>query len=365
MEKATSSALTSSMCHRCFAEVPAEVERRHDGTIVMTKTCRAHGRSEVVVERSAAFCLAAARCRGTAWTNSPSTILEVTHRCNNRCPNCYHEDERGADEPSLDDVLGRVVSIATPYVCLVGGEPTVRRDLAALVAALSARGRHVSMYSNGIRLADQGYAGELKAAGLRDVAFSLHHPEYSHPSIYRKKLQALDRLADAALPVAHISFSLQHEGQVPDILDFIEANRHRAHHFRIRSAYESEHVGWFVSELHALVKAEAERRGKRFAFFPGCQNTRYQVGFLYDDVRLWLMSWPSNLAIDLGHARGYPKALLLDGVETHFCRAICIQDGIRRGWFAGRRIEPRVQGSQVERLACDCGAEPAPLVNGG
>jgi organic radical activating enzyme len=358
---------TSSMCHVCFAEIPATVERWDDGAIYLTKTCPAHGTSDVMVERDAEFCLAATRLRGAVWTNSASTILEVTHRCNNRCPNCYHEEDRGQAEPGIDEVLGRVASIATPYICLVGGEPTVRRDLPALVAAIHARGRHVSMYSNGIRLADKGYASELVAAGLQDVAFSMHHPEYSHPSIYKKKLAALDELAAAGLCITHLSFSLQHAGQIPDILDFMERNRHRTHHFRIRSAYRPEHVDWFVSDLYALVKAEADRRGKDFRFFAGCQNTRYQVGFLYDDVRLWLMSWPSNLAIDLGHARGYPKALLLDGVETHFCRAICIQDGLRRGWFAGRRIEPQVRPAVMAgpAVSSERPVEGAAAIHGG
>jgi organic radical activating enzyme len=365
--RSTPETLSSSMCHVCFAEVPARVERRTDGAVYMMKTCPAHGTTDVMVERDADFCLSAARHRGAVWTNSPSTILEVTHRCNNRCPNCYHEEDRGEAEPGIDGILGRIVSIATPYVCLVGGEPTVRRDLPALVDAIRRRGRHVSMYSNGIRLADKGYANDLADAGLQDVAFSMHHPEYSHPSIYRKKLVALDELASSRLRITHLSFSLQHEGQIPDILEFIERNRHRAGHFRIRSAYEPEHVAWFVSELYALVKAEADRRGKAFRFFPGCQNTRYQVGFLYDDIRLWLMSWPSNLAIDLGHARGYPKALLLDGVEAHFCRAICIQDGLRRGWFAGRRIERearKVEWAQ-DPAACGCATETAAGIQGG
>ena len=263
---------SSSMCHLCFAEVPAIVGRRSDGAIYLTKTCPAHGTSDVMVERNADFCRAATGHRGAVWTNSPSTIVEVTHRCNNRCPNCYHEEDRGQSEPDIHQVLGRVASIATPYICLVGGEPTVRRDLPALVAALTVRGRHVSMYSNGIRLADKGYADELVAAGLKDVAFSMHHPEYSHPSIYAKKLAALDELAAARLRITHLSFSLQHAGQVPDILDFIERNRHRAGHFRIRSAYEPEHVAWFVSDLYALVKAEAERRGKDSRLFPGCRE---------------------------------------------------------------------------------------------
>ena len=157
---------SSSMCHVCFAEVPATVERR-DRAIYMSKTCPAHGTSDVMVERDADFCLAATRHRGVAWTNSPSTIVEVTHRCNNRCPNCYHEDDRGHTEPGIDQVLGRVASIATPYICLVGrradGSP---RPSGPDRRRCTARGRHVSMYSNGIRLADRGYAAESRGGGI-------------------------------------------------------------------------------------------------------------------------------------------------------------------------------------------------------
>jgi MoaA/NifB/PqqE/SkfB family radical SAM enzyme len=332
---------TSSMCHVCFAEIPAVVERRADNTLSMTKTCRAHGTTVAIVERDADFCQESARYIGRQRVNSHVVVVEVTNRCNNRCPNCYHAEDRGIPEPTLDEIVGRVISIPTTHICLAGGEPTLRSDLPEIVRLAAAEGRAVTMYTNGIRLAEPGYANTLADAGLNWIGFSLHHPEYSHPSIYRKKLLALDELAASRLRIGHIAFSLQHEGQIPDILDFIERNWHRSDHFRIRSAYEPEQVPWFVSDLYHLVEAEARRRGTTFEFLPECANSRYAVGFLYGGKPLWLMSWPSNIAIDLRHARGYPRAYFLDGVEANFCRAVCIQNGLRRGWFAGRRIERR------------------------
>ena len=57
-------AATASICHTCFAEIPAVVEERDDGALYIVKTCRAHGVSEAMAERDAGFCREAMRHKG-------------------------------------------------------------------------------------------------------------------------------------------------------------------------------------------------------------------------------------------------------------------------------------------------------------
>ncbi len=106
--------------------------------------------------------------------------LSVTDRCNLRCAYCMPEE----DYVWLprDDLL-RFEEISTLVDCftdlgvdrirLTGGEPLLRRDLAALIGMLAAKPplRDLALTTNGLLLAEQAEA--LLAAGLHRVTVSL------------------------------------------------------------------------------------------------------------------------------------------------------------------------------------------------
>jgi cyclic pyranopterin phosphate synthase len=106
--------------------------------------------------------------------------LSVTDRCNLRCTYCMPAE--GLDWMPRDDLLTyeelvRVVRVLARLgvrkVRLTGGEPTVRRDLQALVAGLRAIPElgELAMTTNGLRL--ETLSAPLKAAGLTRVNVSL------------------------------------------------------------------------------------------------------------------------------------------------------------------------------------------------
>ena len=327
---------TASICPICYAEIPASCEWR-GSELIMSKTHCGHT-WECVVERDPAFTDAYYTNRGHIWSNMQGCLVEITHRCNNKCLNCYHSEDRGLTDPSVPEVFAKVLATPHPAICLIGGEPTVRNDICDIVKGISALGRSVAMYTNGILMDSTDFVDKLLGAGLVGIGFSLHHPDYSSPKVLMRKRAALEVLARSQLIVEHVSFSLENEGQIPGILDEITRYRGYANSFRIRSGYQPTRQQWLVPDLYALVKAEADRRGESFVFFPGSENTRYQVGFLYAGIPVWLMSWPSDMTIDLSHAQGFPLAAFLPGSVQHFCRAVVTQEGWRKGWFNGRRV---------------------------
>ena len=106
--------------------------------------------------------------------------LSVTDRCNLRCQYCMPEAEYvwlpREDLLHFEEISRLVdlfIELGVDKVRLTGGEPLLRRDLAALVRMLAAKpGLHdLAMTSNGILLADQ--IDGLKAAGLKRVTVSL------------------------------------------------------------------------------------------------------------------------------------------------------------------------------------------------
>src|SRR6185503_6718779 len=106
--------------------------------------------------------------------------LSVTDRCNLRCEYCMPEDDyvwlpredvlHFEETSALVDVF---LSLGVDKVRLTGGEPLLRRDVAALVRMIAAKPglNDLALTTNGVLLADQVDA--LKAAGLGRVTVSL------------------------------------------------------------------------------------------------------------------------------------------------------------------------------------------------
>lgn len=103
-----------------------------------------------------------------------TVIIDVTHRCNMTCANCYVPNR------SIPDLDGRwLVSIFQRlprgrYIRFVGGEPTLREDLPQLIRAARANGHHPVVVSNGLRFADAAYVRLLKQAGLQIAYLSFN-----------------------------------------------------------------------------------------------------------------------------------------------------------------------------------------------
>jgi GTP 3',8-cyclase len=106
--------------------------------------------------------------------------VSVTDRCNYRCTYCIPED--GVDHLARADVLSfeEIAALVRCFVArgvrrvrLTGGEPTVRRDLCALVAMLRAIPglAEIALSTNGHLLAE--LAGPLRAAGVDRLNVSL------------------------------------------------------------------------------------------------------------------------------------------------------------------------------------------------
>src|SRR5271167_3165551 len=103
--------------------------------------------------------------------------VSVTDRCNFRCPYCMPKEAFGPDHPFLAGnllmnrqelvrIVRAFVGLGVEKVRLTGGEPLLRSDLPAIIAALKSDVgvRDVSLTTNGWFLAKQALA--LRAAGL-------------------------------------------------------------------------------------------------------------------------------------------------------------------------------------------------------
>jgi GTP 3',8-cyclase len=123
--------------------------------------------------------------------------LSVTDRCNFRCAYClpdgYQKPANAAPELAVEEIsrfINGFAAMGVTKVRLTGGEPSVRRDLVDIAAAVKAAGiATLAMTTNGYRLARDAHA--LAAAGLGSVNVSVDSLD---PATFHR-LTGHDRLA--------------------------------------------------------------------------------------------------------------------------------------------------------------------------
>lgn len=104
-------------------------------------------------------------------------VAELTYRCPLRCSYCSNPLDWSRIGETLDAAAwGRVMheaaALGVVHVGLTGGEPTLRRDLAEIVAAAEAAGLWPHLVTAGTPI-DAGGLARLRDAGLRSVQLSL------------------------------------------------------------------------------------------------------------------------------------------------------------------------------------------------
>ena len=125
---------------------------------------------------------------------SAMTDAEGKWQCNQKCTFCYAAGQckSQAKELGTDDwkkIIEKLYKANVPMVTFTGGEPTMRTDLASLVA--HAEKMVTRLNTNGINLTPE-LVDELKKAGLDSVQVTL----YSHDETVHNKLVGCEHFND-------------------------------------------------------------------------------------------------------------------------------------------------------------------------
>jgi len=192
--------LTVSLCPVCLLRLPARREQIGDA-VYLVKKCPEHGSFKTVIWRgpvpfsnwlrpkrpstpSQTFTTIDRGCPFDCGLcpdhrqHTCTALVEITRRCNLHCPVCFADAEAATgktEDPSLARIgmfFDRIMTASGPCnIQLSGGEPTVRADLAEIIALGRSKGfPFLQLNSNGLALAkDQNYAKILKEAGLNSI----------------------------------------------------------------------------------------------------------------------------------------------------------------------------------------------------
>ena len=101
-------------------------------------------------------------------------VIDVTHRCNMNCKNCYIPNR---DVPDMDMELMLEAISKFPkrtMIRIIGAEPTMRSDLGEMISRIKKTGNRCTLLTNGLRLARESYVQHLKHSGLRHCYVSMN-----------------------------------------------------------------------------------------------------------------------------------------------------------------------------------------------
>jgi MoaA/NifB/PqqE/SkfB family radical SAM enzyme len=127
---------------------------------------------------------------------------EVTLSCNCNCRHCdlggFIKDEKQIKPEEYGDLTQRLKPLAAQ---ISGGEPLLRKDVAAIVKAIKQAGvKYAILVTNGVLLNESNYL-QLREAGVNQFSVSLDFPDERHdefrrwPGLYKRLEQNLPRLA--------------------------------------------------------------------------------------------------------------------------------------------------------------------------
>ncbi|HAZ06993.1 MAG TPA: hypothetical protein DCZ01_00400 [Elusimicrobia bacterium] len=101
--------------------------------------------------------------------------IQVIRRCNQRCRFCSNPtNDRELALPQAKRLVDRYRKQGYDGVILTGGEPTLYRPLAGLIAYAARRGMPCRLITNAQRTADAAYLDDLFRSGLRHLHVSIH-----------------------------------------------------------------------------------------------------------------------------------------------------------------------------------------------
>jgi len=106
------------------------------------------------------------------WYNMiKKTVVFTGYTCNNKCIFCCNENKRGAYEDKKTDELKRNILEArrrgSSYLEIIGGEPTLRKDIVEIVSFAKSCGFKTIMFStNGRMFSYDSFAKKIVKSGL-------------------------------------------------------------------------------------------------------------------------------------------------------------------------------------------------------
>ena len=128
-------------------------------------------------------------------------VVDVTHRCNMSCNNCYIPN-RSIPDLDYDKIINLFEQVPKKvFARIIGAEPTLRKDLPQLCKTIKKMGHRVGVATNGLKISNKNYLKNLRKNSLYNIHLSLNgidnddwYEQIDNMRCSEKKIKALDNL---------------------------------------------------------------------------------------------------------------------------------------------------------------------------
>ena len=105
-------------------------------------------------------------------------VIICGYRCNNSCVFCINAEKKQIRNKTTEEIIAEIAEAKNrgkTYLELIGGELTIRPDIARLISSAKKSGfEFITMATNGRMFAYPDFARKIIKAGLTDLIFSIH-----------------------------------------------------------------------------------------------------------------------------------------------------------------------------------------------
>ncbi len=258
-----------------------------------------------------------------------AVVVDVTHRCNMTCHNCYIPNRH---IPDLDAAwLVRIFARLPPrrMIRFAGAEATLREDLCDLIRQARAHGHHTCLMTNGLKLADRAYVRRLKAAGLQVVYLSMNggfddelYFAIDGMRCAEKKARALDNLTRESVYTSAGMILVRgvNEHELPRLIGALRPRR-SVRQLKLRSIGA---MGRFMTNppysLSDLLRIFSSAAGVDPESLPTTSRTATTLDLRYGRWHVQLTEWPDLSSGDRGR-------LTPEGLVAQFMEHVIANDG--------------------------------------
>lgn len=233
---------THSICPTCYNIVTADVGYDEQG-VWMYKRCPEHGDFKGFIESDVEFYRLMMNRAPVPRMPYNVIVIPVTHQCNLDCALCF-VPKRDRHDLSLAKIKKIIDNFSGQYVCVSGGEPTLRDDLPEIIRYICAKGKNAQLFTNAIKLADCDYLKLLMDAGLRDCLFSFNgfsdgvFEKINNKPLLDIKLKAMQNCIDQDMNIAlsPTVFKDLNEEDIAPLVKFCLENMPQIYELRVRGA---------------------------------------------------------------------------------------------------------------------------------
>ena len=177
---------TLSACPDCSKILQAQIIE-YNSNVYMNYNCPKHGQKQFLYFKDSTLykiaytisyknkqckvpkCINSVECYNHL-KKSTTVLLNVTDKCNLSCPTCLASaGSLNRPEPDLEQIkraFPKHTKYKKPSVCLIGGEPTLRKDIFKIISLLKNNGYTPRLNTNGLNLEKNEIRNKLKSSGL-------------------------------------------------------------------------------------------------------------------------------------------------------------------------------------------------------